>query len=299
MSARETKTPPAALAPSAPMALAPLVRWSGLTHTGRVRPNNEDVFLALTFDEREVRFLGKTGEASLADADFIFAVSDGMGGAKSGEFASRFAVDRITRLLPQHFRRSADQTPDRFTAILGELFDAIHADLLKLGFSYEECAGMGATLTLVWLTPGRLYFAHIGDSRLYQLTPAGALTQLSHDHTHVGWLRRQGKLSEREAREHPMRHSLNQSLGAGNQLIAPHLGFVDHAPGDRFVLCSDGVTDGLRDRQIDDLVRTPPPERASQSSAQRLVEAAVAHSGRDNATAVVVEIPTSSSPALS
>jgi protein phosphatase len=255
-----------------------------------VRPNNEDVFLALTFDEREVRILGKTGEASLADADFIFAVSDGMGGAKSGEFASRFAVDRITRMLPRHFRLAPEKMAERFSEILGELFTAIHSDLLKLGFSYEECAGMGATLTLGWLTPGRLYFAHIGDSRLYHLTREGGLTQLSHDHTHVGWLRRQGKLNEREARTHPMRNALHQSLGASNQFVDPQLGFVDYQPGDRFVLCSDGVTDGLWDRQLEELVSSPLPERASQPAAQRLVEEAVAQSGRDNATAIVVDV---------
>lgn len=271
-------------------AIEPLIRWSGMTHRGRIRPNNEDVFLALTFDEHEVRFLGKTGEASLAHSDFIFAVSDGMGGAKSGEFASRFAVDRITRLLPRRFRIAPAQMADRFTSILTELFGAIHSDLLKLGFSYEECAGMGATLTLTWVTPGRLYFAHIGDSRLYQVPRDGGLKQLTHDHTHVGWLRRQGKLNEREVRTHPMRNALQQSLGAGHQFVEPQVGFVDYQSGDRFVLCSDGVTDGIWDRHLEELVRTPPPERAGQPAAQRLVEEAVASSGRDNATAVVVDV---------
>ena len=263
-----------------------------MTHIGRVRPNNEDVFLALEFDQHEVRFLGKTGESSLANADFIFAVSDGMGGAKSGEFASRFAVDRITRLLPRHFQRTAkrDIAPDHFTAILGQLFTAIHADLLKLGFSYEECAGMGATLTLAWLTPSQLTFAHLGDSRLYHLRPNGGLTQLSHDHTHVGWLRREGKLNEREARAHPMRNVLHHALGAGHQFVDPHFGFVQHKPGDRFVLCSDGVTDGLWDRQIEELVIAPPLDRRSEAPARRLVEEAVRQSGRDNATAVVLEL---------
>ncbi len=274
----------------APISPAPLVRWSGLTHIGRVRPNNEDAFLALTFDEREVRLLGKTGEASLADADFIFAVSDGMGGAKSGEFASRFAIDRITRQMPRRFRLSPEKTSERFAEILGDLFTAIHADLLKLGFSYEECAGMGATLTLAWLTPDRLYFSHVGDSRLYRLPRAGGIEQLSHDHTHVGWLRRQNKLNEREARAHPMRNALHQALGAGNQFVEPHFAYVDHGPGDRFVLCSDGVTDGLWDRQIEELAAEPPPDRATQPAAQRIVEEAVAQSGRDNATAVVVEL---------
>ena len=76
----------------------PTLHWSGQSHRGHVRPNNEDTFLALEFDSREARYLGKTGEASLAKTDFVFAVSDGMGGANSGEFASRITKDKITHL---------------------------------------------------------------------------------------------------------------------------------------------------------------------------------------------------------
>jgi protein phosphatase len=270
------------------------VRWSGMTDVGRVRPNNEDVFLALEFDEREVRYLGKTGEGSLAGADFIFAVSDGMGGAKSGEFASRFAIDRITRLLPREFRQT--ESASDAAEILAKLFAAIHADMLKLGFSYDECAGMGATLSLAWLTPVWLNFAHLGDSRIYHLPKNSGCAQLTEDHSHVGWLYRQGKINEREARTHPRRNVFHQALGAGNQFAEPHLGGIAHTPGDRFLLCSDGVTDGLWNRQLDELIRTPPPELAALPPAQRLVESAVAQSGRDNATAVVIEIlPASSS----
>src|SRR5215213_8657754 len=93
--------------PPTPATPPPDIDWSGLTHIGRVRKNNEDAFLALAIDGREVRYLGKTGHASLADCDLVFAVSDGMGGAKSGEFASRIAVDRITRLFPRTFRLAA------------------------------------------------------------------------------------------------------------------------------------------------------------------------------------------------
>lgn len=257
---------------------------------GRVRKNNEDTFLALTFDGHELRYLGKTGEASLAGCDFVFAVSDGMGGAKSGEFASRIAIDRISRLLPRGFRLSAAGLASGFQDLLAELFSSIHAELLQLGRSYEECSGMGATLTLGWLTPEWLYFAHLGDSRLYYLPAGGGLRQLSHDHTYAGWLRRKGELNERQAREHPMRHSLSQALGAGNQFIDPHIGAVGHRPGDRFLICSDGLIDGLWDHQIENLIRTPPPQRGNFSPAQLLVEDAVQASGRDNTTALVLEI---------
>lgn len=278
--------PETARSPSPP----PDVQWSGLTHVGRVRPNNEDAFLALAIDGREVRYLGKIGQASLAGCDFVFAVSDGMGGAKSGEFASRMAVDRITRLFPRAFRLAAAGMGSGFADLLTELITSIHYDLLKLGYSYEECAGMGATLSLAWLTPQWLYFAHIGDSRIYYLPHDGPLAQVTHDHSHVGWLRRNGKINEREARTHPRRNALQQVLGAGHQFVDPHIGAVAHRPGDRFLLCSDGLVDGLWDRQLQEILLTPAFPDDKRSPAQRLVEQAVQNSGRDNTTAVVVEL---------
>jgi protein phosphatase len=257
---------------------------------GRVRKNNEDVFLALAVDGREVRYLGKTGHASLGVADFVFAVSDGMGGAKSGEFASRIAVDRITRLFPRAFRLAAAGMGAGFTDLLTELITSIHNDLLKLSYSYEECAGMGATLSLCWLTPQWLYFCHLGDSRIYYLPHDGPMVQVTHDHSHVGWLRRKGQINEREARTHPRRNALQQALGAGHQFIDPHIGAVGHRVGDRFLICSDGLIDGMWDRQLEEALRTPPAAGDTRSPAQRLVEEAVQNSGRDNTTALVVEL---------
>jgi serine/threonine protein phosphatase PrpC len=268
---------------------APHLLWSGLTDTGRVRPNNEDTFLALKFDGHEVNYLGKDGQASMAGADFVFAVSDGMGGAHSGEFASKITVDRITRLLPRSFRLSAAGMASGFSDVLLELFSEIHADLSNLGRSYAECAGMGATLSLCWFRPDRMYFGHVGDSRIYYLPREGGLVQVSHDHSHVGWLRRKGSLNEREARTHPRRNALQQALGAGNQFVEPHVGAVAHRPGDRFLICSDGLIEGLWDRQIDEIIRSPPA--GGSTAARRLVDEAVQNSGRDNTTALVIEIP--------
>lgn len=269
---------------------SPLLRWSGLTHVGRFRTNNEDAFLALNFDGRDLRYLGKVGEAGLAGSDFIFAVSDGMGGAQSGEFASRITVDRITQLLPRAFRLGAAGLQSGFHDLLLELFSSIHADLLRLGYSYEECAGMGATLSLAWFTPEWMYFAHIGDSRIYYLPRSGGITQVTHDHSFVGGLRRKGEINEREARTHPRRNALQQALGAGNQFIEPHVGALGYQSGDRIVICSDGLVDGLWDRQIEEIVRTTPADGDGFSIAHRLVHEAVQSSGRDNSTAVVVEV---------
>lgn len=269
---------------------ATTLSWSGLTHRGRVRSNNEDTFLAIAFDARELRYLGKTGEASFEGGDFLFAVSDGMGGAKAGEFASRITVDRVTRLLPKAYRMSAVGLATGFADVFLELFTDIHEDLLRLGRSYEECAGMGATLSLCWFTPGWMYFGHIGDSRIYYLPKTGNMVQVSHDHSHVGWLRRQNRIGEREARDHPQRHALQQALGAGHQCIDPQVGAVGYRAGDRFVLCSDGLTEGLWDRQIEETVRGS----AGPLAAPLLVEQAVAASGRDNTTVLVIEAATPS-----
>ncbi len=277
--------------PASPTTTAPCILWSGLTDKGPVRLNNEDSFLGVTFDGHEVRYLGKTGISSMAASDFVFAVSDGMGGAKSGEFASRIAVDKITKLLPKSYRLSAHGMTSGFQDLLTELFEAIHHELLKLGQAYEECIGMGATLSLCWFSPEWMYFAHIGDSRIYYLPKEGGMTQITHDHSQVGWMKRAGQLNEREARNHPRRNVLNQVLGGGNQFIDPHIGAVGYRPGDRFIICSDGLVDGLWDHRIEDIVRTPPaPEQATLSTAQRLINGALENASRDNITTVVVEI---------
>lgn len=277
----------AATAPSRPP--MPDLRWSGLTHRGRVRPNNEDAFLALCFDGHELRYLGKNGEASAATSDFIFAVSDGMGGAQSGEFASRITIEKLSHWLPRSFRMGALGVASDPTELLAEIFHSIHTELIKLGRSYEECRGMGTTLSMCWLTPQRLYFGHVGDSRIYHLPRSGGIVQLTHDHSHVGWLRRQGRLNEREARTHPRRNALNQALGANQQIVDPQVGAVVYEPGDRFLLCTDGIIDGLWDRHLDEFVRSPDAAKPGRPPAQRLVEEALDRSGRDNLTAVVVE----------
>jgi len=261
-----------------------------------VRTNNEDVFLALAVDGHEVRYLGKTGRASLGASDFVFAVSDGMGGAKSGEFASRITVDRVTRLFPRAFRLSATGMGMGFADVLGELITQIHDDLSRLGRSYEECAGMGATLSLAWVTPEWLYFAHLGDSRIYYLPAGGGLTQVTHDHSHVGWLRRTGRINEREARTHPRRNALQQALGAGHQILDPHIGAVGHRPGDRFLICSDGLVDGLWDRRIEELLMETRNGDPEANHAQVLVNEAVEASGRDNTTAVVIDLAAPATP---
>jgi serine/threonine protein phosphatase PrpC len=266
------------------------LRWSGMTDIGRFRTNNEDRFLTIAFSAADFYYLGATGEASIDDRDFVFAVSDGMGGERSGEFASKLTVDQVVRLLPVRFSLAPARQKAGIRERLGEVFQGVHRQLTAIGRSYEKGRNMGATLSLAWIVGGTLYFGHVGDGRIYHLPASGGMQQLTIDHTHVGWLRRSGQINEREARMHPRKNVLAMSLGAGTQYLDPQFGEIALNPGDRIVLCTDGVTDGLWDRGIEEIVRMSPDGAfPPQPPGMRLVRTAVAESGRDNATAIVLE----------
>lgn len=266
-----------------------LLKWSGCSDIGRVRKNNEDSFLGLQFDAREIFRLGKFGEASLEKRDFAFAVCDGMGGAKAGEYASQIAVEKITTLLPRAFNQSAHGLNAGFADVLTELFAQIHRALAYLGNSYEECAGMQTTMSLCWFTPGWMYFGHVGDSRIYHLPKRKKeIKQLTHDDTHVGWLFRNGQISQYEARTHPRRNVLQKALGGSNQFVEPQVGAVGYEKGDIFLICSDGLTEGLHDQRLAELLRTPESNRHEAGLAHSLVNAALGNDGRDNITAMVI-----------
>lgn len=266
------------------------IQWSGRTHPGRYRKNNEDSFLALTLEPTGFQYLGKDGSAALGDYDFIFAVSDGMGGANSGEFASRIAVQKIADLLPRTFRMGAQGFRTSYGDILEELYGAIQKEMKSMAFHYEECEGMGATLTLAWITPEWLHFAHVGDSRLYYLPAHGGVKQVSVDHNRAGELLRKGMINEREAHNHPERNVLTNVLGGATQKVEPQIGSIGLNTKDQFVLCSDGVTDGVRDHRLETLLREPPERLRDLNVSDRLIRDAIEESGKDNCTALVIGI---------
>lgn len=150
---------------------------------------------------------------------------------------------------------------------------------------------METTLSLCWFTPDRMYFGHIGDSRIYYL-PAreGGIRQLSHDDTHVGWLLRNGKINEREARAHPRRNVLQKALGGSNQFVDPQAGAVAFETGDIFLLCTDGLVHGLYETHLVELLRSTPPGQPAANLAHRLVEESLDKDPRDNRTAMVIQV---------
>jgi serine/threonine protein phosphatase PrpC len=261
--------------------------WSGCSEQGPVRPNNEDAFVGLSIDSYEVHHLGRNGHGSTGPTDLLFAVSDGMGGAKAGEFASKITVEKITRRFPPLLGRRGEGRPIGYNVAFESLFAEINKALQYLGESYEECEGMGATLSICWFSGDTMHFAHIGDTRIYHLTQDGKITQLTEDDTHVGWLQRTGKISEREAKMHPAKNRLQKALGAGNQFVNPQVGEIPCRPGDRFILCTDGITDALYNDQLPEILADCPK---GTSPAQHLVQTAIERSGRDNTTSMIITV---------
>ena len=218
--------------PPQPIPASKGLQWSGRTDRGKVRPNNEDAFMGLQFDAREVHHLGAIGEGLDRPSGLRFRGQrrDGRGEGRGTRQPDRGAKnhDAAAPLLPPIGQ--SGWRPDLPTCWRSFSIE-IHGALAYMGQSYEECTGMETTLSLCWFTPGRMYFGHIGDSRIYYLpAQAEAIKQLSHDDTHVGWLLRNGKINEREARSHPRRNVLQKALGGGNQFVAPQVGAVAYEP---------------------------------------------------------------------
>ncbi len=150
--------------------------------------------------------------------------------------------------------------------------------------------GMGCTGELITFFGTGFVIGHIGDSRIYYLPKNGQIAQLTRDDTHVGWLFRKGDLNEREARTHPRRSALEQALGASTQFIDPQIGAVGLQDGDRFLICSDGLIDGLWDRHIEEHLTCEGEKSLDPGISDLLVATAVENSGKDNTTALVIEV---------
>jgi protein phosphatase len=147
---------------------------------------------------------------------------------------------------------------------------------------------MGSTVVCGLFYRTRVTFAHVGDSRFYQYRK-GVLTQLTYDHTFVGAQFRAGKFNEREARMHPRKNVLQQAVGGGCQFVHPQVASASIEPGDWFLICSDGVIDGLWNKNIAECFADA--EKLGQSAeevAKRLLDWATDEAGGDDTTLFVV-----------
>jgi PPM family protein phosphatase len=266
------------------------LEFAGQTNVGKVRPNNEDQFLIARVSKSLVLLatsLPAEQRTEIADRDgYLFLVADGMGGHAGGERASAFIVNETI----QYFQETAKwffqlDDPDENVRIrlLREALERADRKLIEEAKRDLTLSGMGTTLTALSLIGAEAFLVHVGDSRAYLLRQ-GRIEQLTTDHTHAQELVEQGLLQPEEVRTHRLRHVLTNVLGGSPGVVSELVKFR-LADGDRLLLCTDGLSDLVRDERIAELLgQSTSPEEACQA----LVEAALAAGGRDNITVVTV-----------
>lgn len=265
----------------------PKFLWSARTTSGRRKPKNDDSWLAFAAGAVGSRILQGDGEHDLDTQDLIFAVSDGMGGGNAGYLASSLILENITKIIPQTFKSAAQGFHPDYLELLEAKVREIHSAINEKAGEDEAFKGMGATLTLGWFTPENLYIAHAGDSRMY-LHRSEETSQLTIDHTFAWSKLKRGEITEREFRNHPRRSALYEVVGGGHDRIKPSVAAVPYAKGDRFMICSDGIIDGLWDQHIHSGLRHK--ESSTSEVADALMTRAVANAGLDDTTLIVIDV---------
>jgi PPM family protein phosphatase len=174
--------------------------------------------------------------------------------------------------------------------LLESAVKSLHDYVTRVGDRDPRLMGMGATVVCGLFHRTRVYFAHVGDSRFYQYRK-GELKQLTFDHTHVGAYFRAGKLNEREARSHPRKNVLQQAIGAGCQYVSPQVSSASIEQGDWFLICSDGVTDGMWNKNIAQCFQEANAEGSdAEAVAKRILDWSVEEAGSDDTTLFVIHV---------
>jgi protein phosphatase len=226
--------------------------YAGLSHPGRRRRRNEDAFVV---------------------SPPLFAVADGMGGARAGEIASRLAAAAVR-----------EEEGDRVDVT--EVIREANRRVFERARDDASASGMGTTMTVALVEDDHVTIGHVGDSRAYRLRDR-TLEQLTEDHSLVAELVRSGKLSPEEAETHPQRSVITRALGTEAD-VDVDIFSIETQPGDLFLLCSDGLTTMLEDERIVDVIGQHRGDL--ERAAKELIADANRSGGEDNVTVVFFEI---------
>lgn len=227
------------------------------THPGKVRPSNQDALLIQA---------GKYG---------LYGVADGMGGHNAGDVASKMAVLLLGRVL-----EGASPSEELLRAGIEEVNLMIYEEQK----TDVKLSGMGTTITVLWEAEEKIYLGHVGDSRAY-LIRNGEIAQISQDHSVVGELLRDGLITKEEAKRHPYRNVITRALGAADT-VQVDVTALDKQRGDKYLICSDGLSEYVQpETMFSLLLRTPHEEAADQ-----LMALALEGGGRDNISLVIAEV---------
>ena len=218
-----------------------------------------------------------TSETAVGNLPNLFLLADGMGGHAAGDYASRFTVEKVAELVG----KSTFTEP---VAILKQAISEANALLLAEADKDVSRQGMGTTLVTATIIDDRMYVSNVGDSRLY-LVSDDKMIQVTRDHSLVEEMVRLGEMDKEDAKVHPDKNIITRAVGVLPEVSADFFE-VELEPGDMILMCSDGLTNMVRDEEIRQIILG---QRDIVEKAEKLVETANQNGGRDNITVVLVE----------
>lgn len=239
-----------------------MLKTFSITDIGRKRKQNQDYVF--------------TSQRAIGNLPNLFIVADGMGGHKAGEYASKYTVETICNCIERSFEKSP-------TLILQKAIELANTHIRQKASEDISLEGMGTTVVAATCLGKYLQVANVGDSRLYIVNEE--IRQITRDHSKVEELVRVGVLDREAARNHPEKNIITRAVGA-NDAVEADFFTVELAPGDIVLMCSDGLTNMLEDEEIRDILKGPGD---LEEKAQKLIEAANAHGGKDNISVILIE----------
>jgi protein phosphatase len=232
---------------------------------GLIRQNNED-------------------SSKLLKNEQFFVLADGMGGHQAGEVASSETVEQLCQLFHQTSSRFQHQGMAQAKQSLKEIIQEVNANIYRLGRENPHLRGMGTTLCCLSFHPEGLIYAHVGDSRIYRLRQ-GQLEQLTQDHSLLRELIELGQLSEQQAEEFLYKNIITKAIGT-ELSVEPSVAQTNLEEGDVLLMCTDGLTDLVCRKEMQELLNRYPEEEA----VQMLVGKAKENGGYDNITIILVKV---------
>ena len=239
-------------------------------------------FYFATAAKSAVGLVRSGNEDSAMTSRAVVAVADGMGGHAAGEVASRIAITTLAKESEIFTQDGIDI--DSADDIYSSTISSIDAIIAAFADENPELAGMGTTLSALFLRGNAVAALHVGDSRIYRLR-GNSLEQLSTDHTVIQELLSQGTITEADVATHPQRSVLTQVL-MGDGRNEPSLSIFEVKAGDRFILCSDGLNSVLSDKEIKSIAKG----KARGAAVDALVDAAYINGAPDNVTVIVADV---------
>src|SRR3954453_11037171 len=223
----------------------------GKTDLGRTRDHNEDKFLVADLSSGNASLQPEVRNHAIGPRGSLFMVADGMGGPAAGELASAMAADHIYRHMASHWVQDRSSSPERFAFRMREAVELANKQIYGYAREHPEVRGMGTTVTAAGVNGPDLYLAQIGDSRDY-LVRNGEAIQLTKDQSLMQRLVDAGEMTEEEAAQSERRHIILQALGPDPR-VKVDLTHQSLRRGDTLLVCSDGLTNMVRNDELADL----------------------------------------------